>query len=190
MESELCKIAFKYKTDKCPKVKHYYTPVYHKLFKDKRETIKKVVEMGIGVPERMKHVRDGYETGASLKMWRDYFPNAKVWGVDILKSAMFKDDRIKTLQLDETKERDIKKLVKQTGSDIDIFIDDGEHAHTVQLFLAQTILPLLKDDVIYIIEDVYVPRRIVKVLEKEGYKCEVPELEKEGYREHLVIVKK
>jgi len=49
----LCDIAFKYGTDKCPQLGHSYTPFYYDLLKDKRETIKKVLEFGIGGPETM-----------------------------------------------------------------------------------------------------------------------------------------
>lgn len=182
METELCKLAYKYGTDKCPRIKHFYTPYYFELLKDRRNSIKKVLEMGIGYYETMKHVqitydnglRRFYKKGASLKMWRDFFPNAQIYGADYVKDTMFEDKRIKTFLCDETKEEDIKNLVKQTGSDIDLFIDDGSHKWENQLYLAQTILPLLKNDVIYIIEDVGWPEHIMEGLKK--YKCSVPRL--------------
>ena len=40
MKTELCKIAEKYGTDKCPQIFHDYTPTYHELFKDRRNEIK------------------------------------------------------------------------------------------------------------------------------------------------------
>ena len=41
--TELCKLAYKYGTDKCPQVNGaYYTPFYFELLKDKRETFCKV----------------------------------------------------------------------------------------------------------------------------------------------------
>ena len=98
--TELCKIAYKYKTDKCPQVKHVYTPVYYNMFNDIRNDVKKVFEMGI-------------LGGASLRMWRDYFPNATIYGADILKDYTFKEDRIETFVCDETKKRDVKNLIKK-----------------------------------------------------------------------------
>lgn len=42
--TELCELAYKYGTDKCPQIKHFYTPYYYKLFKDRRLSVKKVLE--------------------------------------------------------------------------------------------------------------------------------------------------
>lgn len=180
IETKLCKLAYKYGTDKCPRIKHNYTPYYYDLLKDKK--IKKVLEMGIGNYPDMKHVDSCYDPrlkrtyirGASLKMWRDFFPEAMIYGADNLPETIFEDERIKTFLCDETKEEDIKNLIKQTGRDIDLFIDDGSHKANHQLYLARTILPLLDKNVIYIIEDVGRPDWLVANLPE--YKCEVPRL--------------
>ena len=121
-ETPLCKLAYKYSTDKCPRIKHVYTPFYYDLLKDRKHTIKKVLEMGIGVKETMPYY-PRYQTGASLRMWRDFFPNAMVYGADISPKALFEDERIKTYLCNEKKEEDIKELVEQTGPDIDLFVD-------------------------------------------------------------------
>ena len=34
----------------------------------------------------------GYKTGNSLRMWRDYFINANIHGIDIYKEAMIYDE--------------------------------------------------------------------------------------------------
>lgn len=191
--TELCDLAFKYRTDKCPKIRHSYTLFYHELFKNRRNEIKKVFEMGIGFPKVMVHVErkigTPHITGASLFMWRDYFPNAQIYGADWDERAMTSGDRVKTFLCDERYPEDIKAVIRQTGNDIDIFIDDGAHEHNFQIFLAKTVLPLLKKDVVYIIEDAFSTKRITKELERLGYECTVPELTKKGYRESLIIVK-
>jgi len=203
--TKLCKIAYKYGTDKCPQLKHHYTPVYYEMFNPIRNNVKKVLEMGIGYYKTMKEVQIIFDAGlnrfycrgASLKMWRDFFPNAHVYGADVKPETLFGDERISTFYCDETKKEDIEQLVKEVGSDIDIFIDDGSHRWQHQFFLAQTILPLLKKDVIYIIEDVGFPDHLTKGL--EGYKCSIPRLPyttyKKGYmknkipKDRLMIVK-
>ena len=188
-ETPLCKLAWKYRTDKCPRIKHIYTPFYYELFKDKKQSIKKVLEMGIGYDKTMPHCGDSYKIGASLRMWRDFFPDAQVYGADIALASMFQDERIETHLCDERKENDIKRLVEKTGSDIDLFIDDGLHHHNDQIFLAKTILPLLKDDIIYIIEDVGHNRTIFRALNK--YKCEAPFLkDRKFYNGKLLVITK
>jgi hypothetical protein len=153
--TELCDLGFKYKTDKSPLVAHSYTPTYYELFKDIRDKVKKVLEIGIGIPDNMIHSSGkDYIKGASLRMWRDFFPNAQIYGADIEKEAMFEDERIKTFLCDQTKEEDLKRLLEQTGTDIDIFIDDGAHYYYTQVFLARFMMQLLKQDVMYFIEDV------------------------------------
>lgn len=192
-KTPLCELAYKYRTDKCPQIRHSYTLFYHELFKDRRNEIKKVFEMGIGFPKVMAHVErkigQPHVTGASLFMWRDYFPNAMVYGADWDARAMTSGERVKTFICDERYPEDIKAVIRQTGNDIDVFIDDGAHECHFQIFLAKTILPLLKKDVIYIIEDSFSVKRIVKELKALGYECEVPKLERIGYRENLIIVK-
>lgn len=159
-ETELCELAYKYGSDKCPQVAHPYTPYYYNLFNLRRDSIKKVLEMGIGSAKYMHYHPAHYVTGASLRMWRDFFPNATIYGADVAPEMLFKDKRIKTFICDEMNKDDIKKLIKKTGSDIDIFIDDGLHTPQAQIFLCKTIMPLLKKDVVYLIEDVAFPRTI------------------------------
>lgn len=145
--TELCDIAFKYGTDKCPQTKHHFTEFYYEMFRDRRKEIKKVVEIGIGclAPRFIK--------GASLYMWRDFFPKAKIYGVDIRSDLMIHGEkRIETFCYDQTVKSDLKELIMIIGGDIDIFIDDGAHEPETQAFTCRTVMPLL-DDPFYFIED-------------------------------------
>lgn len=144
--TELCNIAFKYKTDKCPQIKHVYTPVYHEMFKDVREKIKKVFEMGIG------YDKNGRIGGASLRMWRDYFPNAKIYGADKVKGTLFEEERIKTFLCNQNNQSRVREVVKEVGK-IDLFIDDAIHEWRYQTKLARLVMPLLKKKAVYVIED-------------------------------------
>lgn len=187
MKTPLCKIAYKYGTDKCPQISHPYTPYYHKLFSKRRKDVKKVIEIGIGTKNYMHYFPDHYVTGASLYMWRDYFPNAQIYGVDILPEAMFKADRIETFLLDQNKEEDLKKLIEMTGSDIDIFIDDGLHARYTQLNLCKAMMPMLDKNVTYIIEDVARPERLFHQLRYYNY--ENPNLGARKPKEDIIVVR-
>lgn len=170
----LCKLAYKYGTDKCPQISHPYTPFYYELLRGRRKSIKKVLEIGIGSAEYMHRNPKHYVTGASLRMWRDFFPNAQIYGADIDPKMLFKDKRIDTFLCDERNADDIAKLISITGRDIDLFIDDGLHNKGSQIFLCKTVLPLLKKKVLYIIEDVAFPRTIASALNE--YDCYEPKL--------------
>ena len=143
--TELCLLAIKYGTDRHPRSKHSYTPYYYNLFKDKRQLIKKVLEFG-----------DPEHTG--LKMWRDFFPNATIFGVENAPGSIYhNEERIRVYRCNQSSKRDLEKLLKKIGSDFDIVIDDGSHVPQDQVLTCLTLMPHLKKSVAYIIEDVINP---------------------------------
>jgi len=147
--TELCDLAFKYNTDKCPQIKHHFTEYYHEIFKDKRESVKKVVEIGIG------NMTPGV-IGASLYMWREYFHNAEIYGFDINKDILFSSYRIQTFFCDQTSRKDLYDLIYHSirdGVDIDLFVDDGLHTSESQIYTCKMIMPFMKKNSIYAIED-------------------------------------
>lgn len=144
----LSEIAFKYKTDKCPQIKHHFTEFYDEMFRDRRESVRKVVEIGIGI------MHPYYVKGASLFMWREYFPNATIYGADIDPDCMFEEERIQTILCDQTKAKDLENLIAITGEDIDLFIDDGLHTPNSQVFTCLNIMQMVSRETVYVIEDV------------------------------------
>lgn len=168
---ELTNLAIKYGTDKWGK--HKYTPYYHKLFKGMKKYVKKVVEVGAA-------------EGAGLRMFREYFPNAMIYGAEIDKKRIFKEDRIEVIECDQSKVKDLAKLLDKTGFDIDIMIDDGSHKPKDQVLTALTVLPLIKKEAIYVIEDVADPT-ILEYFE-DDYACEIVKLSKR-YDDRLLIIR-
>ena len=186
----LCELGKKYKTDKTPLLGyHNYTPFYYELLKDKRYTVKKVFEMGIGNVPEMAFLGWHYKPGASLRMWRDFFPNAMIYGADILPEVLFKEDRIETFLCDERDPKSVADLIGKIGSDIDLFVDDGSHDVQAQINLCKYAMPLLKRDVIYIIEDVHQNRRIGRGLAKIGLKTYLGDNVRLGSRDKILIIK-
>jgi hypothetical protein len=170
--TELCDLANKYRTDKA---NNGYTKYYYELFKDRRNTVKKVLEFGIGSPRVMNHIITNYITGASLRMWRDFFPHAIIHGVDIDENCMFENERIVTHICDEVDKGGVTNLIKKIGSDIDLIIDDARHHYPHQLRLFFAVEPFLTKDSIYIIEDVTAFRLIAKRLWKAQYRAYRPD---------------
>ena len=169
-ETKLCEIGHKYGTDKCPQIKHSFTPFYYSLLKDKN--IKKVLELGIG-------------DGGSLRMWKEFFPDAKIYGIDIDKTRLITEENIETFLCDGTNEKEVLKILQKTGTDIDLFIDDGSHIYEDQISACKIIKPLLKTTT-YIIEDVTHPDKITKGLSE--YDVFKPELKNKGYRDNRLLV--
>jgi hypothetical protein len=163
-KTPLCELAYQHGNDKCPQIYHSYTPFYYDLFKDCRGSVKKVLEIGIGYPACFGKTVEDYKTGSGLYMWRDFFPNAQIIGIDIEPETIFQDDRIQTFICDQTNPESLKELIEKIGSDIDIVIDDGLHSYDSQKSSCKILMPLLNKNVIYIIEDVLQGRRLEKVL--------------------------
>lgn len=176
-ETPLCKLAFKYRSDKCERLgRHTYTEYYYDLLKARRKTIKKVLEIGIG-------------KGASLKMWRDFFPNAKIYGVDYRPDFLIKEDRIESILCDQRRREHLVSLIEKTGSDIDLVVEDASHRSRDQVFTCLTLMPLLKKEAIYIIEDVSQPN-IVERIGQYQYDVEIPKIPyRNRFDNRLVVVR-
>lgn len=150
-ETDLCKIAFKYRTDKCEKVKHPFTHFYYDLLNSQRRSVRRILEIGIGLKKPGSHSDN--RTGASLYMWKDFLPYAQIFGADNDPLTMFRDGRIRTYLCDQNNTDQLTNLIKQTGSNLDVVIDDASHNPSLQISTCKTLMPLLKKDVVYIIED-------------------------------------
>jgi hypothetical protein len=139
---------------------HTYTPVYEYLFKPIREDVKLVFECGLGTnnPKLASSMGDEGNPGASLKVWRDYFPNAMIVGGDIDKDILFEDERIYTGYIDQLSNDEIVKFFTAVqaryNKKFDIMVDDGLHTFEAGVCLFDGAFQYLKDNGYYIIEDV------------------------------------
>lgn len=178
----LCELAKKYGTDKFP----WYTPFYHLLL-GQRNDICRVLEIGIGTPEAMKHVT-GYKPGASLRMWRDYFSRAQVYGLDVDARVLFSEERIKTAQADQSDPAALYRAVWPfTSSDFDLIVDDGSHDPEHQVTTFNTLFPLVAEGGLYIIEDVNGPLPLNIPHPYQAVECRVAE---SPYAGRLIVVSK
>lgn len=106
-------IGLKYNADKSSRF-HNYLDFYQEQLPD-RDFSGRLLEIGV-------------MDGLSMKMWREYYPNAEIIGIDIKDMSMFHNtdwqvpESVKLLTLDGTKAKDMKPLGK-----FDVIIDDGSH---------------------------------------------------------------
>lgn len=144
----LCELAKKYGTDKggwhlpsphdpC----HNYTPTYFFLFAERQNEVKNVLEIGIA-------------DGRSLRMWRDFFPNAEIIGIDNNSACWFEGRRIRCFTADQGSADDLNRVLGNTPPRFDLIVDDGSHEPAHQIFTARTLLPYLTPDGIYVVEDI------------------------------------
>ena len=136
---------------------HNYAHFYDFLLRSRRDRARIVVECGIGTNNtdvRSNMTAQG-RPGASLRAWRDYFPNALIVGLDIDERILFTEERIKTYQVDQLDRRSVEKFWVDSGLDaVDIIIDDGLHTYTAGISLFEAAFSKLTADGIYVIEDV------------------------------------
>tara|TARA_B100000767_G_scaffold215175_1_gene202675 strand:+ start:311 stop:1021 length:711 start_codon:yes stop_codon:yes gene_type:complete len=158
-DSELSNLMNLYGSDKGGKNdQHNYAEYYSYIFKKKRKIIKNFLEIGLGSNNTEIACNMGAEGKplASLKAWRDYFPNAEIYGGDIDKNILKDGLRIKTFYLDQTDPTSISKMFKKIGDkNFDIILDDGLHEFSANICLFENSIKFLDNYGTYIIEDVY-----------------------------------
>ena len=117
-----------------------YLDIYEKFFKHKREAVKNFVEIGV-------------LNGASLRTWKDYFPNANIFGIDINPECKnLEEDRIKIFIGDQNDD-DFLKTIKTEIPQIDILIDDGSHITKHQIKTFNYLFDNINKGGFYAIED-------------------------------------
>lgn len=125
---------------------HTYIDFYDRFFRKFRYDNLNILEIGIW-------------KGYSLLLWREYFPNAIIHGIDIiparcdhLRDERKYPDRIINHCGDSTNKEFIDKEFK--GIEFDLIIDDGSHQVQTQLNTHKVLYPYVRKDGYYIVEDV------------------------------------
>lgn len=148
--TKLCKLARKHETDKGGQhyrygggdsdTCHNYTPVYHRLFDGKEDKITSVLEIGV-------------HAGSSLRMWKEYFPNAFILGIDCNSDCLRHKEhhRIDVQIADQNNPSQLLGVVKDQT--FDLIVDDGSHERLHQVTSMKTLLSFLKEDGVYVVED-------------------------------------
>ena len=122
-----------------------YLYLYDKLFKELRDKPINLLEIGV-------------QNGGSLEIWAKYFYKAlHIMGCEINREAKrlgFTDSRI-SLIIGDINELNIRREITQKNSFFDVIIDDGSHSSQDIVRSFYNYFPLLKNDGIYIVEDLH-----------------------------------
>jgi len=176
MRSELSILCDKYGTDKGAVTSgghpyswaaQTYADFYEAMFGHCREYIGNVFECGVGrkFPNALSNTGIIGTPGASLKVWREYFPNAQIFGADINRDALFNEERISTYHVDQTSPESIGRLWEDVRvPKFDLMIDDGLHTFEAGVCMFENSIAKLKKNGVYVIEDV-TPHAMVKFVE-------------------------
>ena len=135
----------------------------------------------------------GIQRGGSLMACRDYFPNANIYGVDIVDVILpeYRKDDI-TYIFKDIKDVSVKDQLKDVR--FDIIIEDGSHLLSDVLFVVNNFLEGLNPGGVLILEDCQVPEswlgEIQNIIPK-GYSITSKDLrDGHSYDNYLIIITK
>lgn len=130
-------LAIAFNTDKSTNI-HGFTKKYEQYFEPLRQTPLKLLEIGV-------------QSGASLRMWKHYFPNAQIVGLDYYPVDVMEEDRIKIVQGESSNKKALEEVLLH--GPYDIIIDDASHQNEPTLKCFEYLFPRMKPGGIYVIED-------------------------------------
>lgn len=131
---------------------HSYLELYQRLLEKKQHTAKYILEIGIG--------DFGEKNGGSIKLWKDFFTNAIIYGLDILPIERVMDDIInddRIVLYTSTNAYDVNFFynnILNKNIKFDFMLDDGPHNLPSMIQFIRLYSNVLADDGILIIEDV------------------------------------
>ncbi len=129
-------------TDKCMG-KHGFVEIYEPLFAPMRQDSIRFFEIGI-------------LNGVSHLMWRTYFRNAAIFGIDIRNYSHYSEGSgIMTFVADQSNREDLQAFIDTSGGQFDVILDDGGHAMDQQQISLGYLFPEVKPGGLFIIEDVH-----------------------------------
>ena len=133
----LDELAIAFGTDKSSRV-HHFTKHYEVYFELLRELPLKILEIGV-------------QSGASLRMWKQYFPKAQIVGIDYYNVDVMEEDRIKVIRGQQNDPKVMEEALLH--GPFDIIIDDGSHQNPDIMASFEYLFPRMKPGGIYVIED-------------------------------------
>jgi demethylmacrocin O-methyltransferase len=150
--TDLCNLGVKYPTDKSPYNKeaglhkHAYTAVYDLLFSNSRWNSIKIGELGI-------------LDNNSMLSWREYFPNAELYGFEWFDDKLQKavNDNIQNCKYSKMNIQDTESIeagLSEYGP-FDILIEDSTHIFEDQIRFINVAYKYLKPGGFLIIEDIF-----------------------------------
>ena len=122
----------------------------------------------------------GVEKNSSIKMWRSFFPKAKIFAFDNDKKKLNIAKKLKINktfynQMDVKSSKDIRNKLGKIKGKLDVILDDSTHIFEDQIRIIKNSYQFLKKDGLIIIEDIH---RFRKGYEEERYFRELRKIKK------------
>lgn len=146
MTGELTQAGVETNTDKA--YFHNFTSVYERFLFDKRDSIKRIVEIGV-------------LRGSSIQMWERWLPNAEILGLDI-NPVYFSErqfgSRVSLAICNAANESELSTVFDAHGiapGSVDVIIEDGSHRVSDQVRTLSAAWKYVKPGGLYILEDMH-----------------------------------
>ena len=99
----------------------------------------------------------GVKEGGSLYLWKAYFGNPKIFGLDINQEAARLSSPKEGIRVfvGDQGNADLLRKIHTAAGHLDIVIDDGSHRMKDQINTFKTLFPLLAPGGVYVIEDLH-----------------------------------
>jgi hypothetical protein len=154
--AELAVLFNQYGSDKASE--HDYHLLYGPLLGPRRSYPLRLLEIGLGTnnPNTVSNMGRWGKPGASLRAFRDFCPNAQVFGADIDRGILFEETRIRTYYVDQTRASSFEELFANLADGMfDLVIDDGLHSPNANIATMLFALTILKPSGYFIVEDIH-----------------------------------
>jgi hypothetical protein len=135
--------------------KHNYHLLYGPILRT-QDDIQNILEVGMGTnnTDVASNMGINGKPGASLRAFRDFCPQANIYGADIDKRILFADKNISTYFVDQTEPITVARLFEEIKGDFNLIIDDGLHSPNANLAIMRFALPRLKKHGWFVVEDI------------------------------------
>jgi hypothetical protein len=154
---------------------HNYTKLYSQIFDPICNDKLNILEIGIGsvnpfIPSNMTGGELGkiYKPGASIRGWREYFPNSIIYACDIDKDILnFDEENISGFYFDQTDNNFLNEITTNgllRDKKFDIIIDDGLHHFPTNYNVMKYLISKVKKGGYYIIEDIINTEYDIKII--------------------------
>jgi SAM-dependent methyltransferase len=135
--------------------RHDYHHLYAAILTDRNAALD-LLEIGLGTnySDIVSHMDSFGTPGASLRAFKEFLPNARIYGADVDRRILFEEPRIKTFFVDQTHPASFDALATAVGSKFDVIIDDGLHAPNANVASLIFACKFLKSGGWFVAEDI------------------------------------
>lgn len=159
---------------------HSYGDIYERVFEPYKDSASKILEIG-------------FDCGASLQAYSDYFTNATIYGIDI-KDARNESVKQNKKVLTHIGDATLPDTINHFPYEFDVIIEDGSHLPEHQIQHFKDYNKFVKPGGIYIIEDIHQDHfeKVKREVKQDGFSMEVYDLRpiKGRFDDILILLKK